>query len=542
MCFGGTALLTDHVALVHQRNVLQAASASASLATSQALGSLDPSLTDQEVAEALGSVARRYILANLSEANRELARRTLEVTLAPDMEAGVVKVKASASLGGAIAGRHLWGALIQKSEVVTGAERIVAPVDLVLVIDVTGSMANSIYHKSGADVPEGERRISVVRNAAQHLIAGLYDQHETDHVWVGLVPFSTTVNIGADRQHWVSDLGQGHKVVPPGFGPWPGCIEHRSMSNDLDLSLVRPDETPFTAWFWPSTLEYRPDERRAVAEQINADVKGENDWTADTAHEGYHPSPYYGCPRDRIIPLTNEPEQIEQAIADLQPWGAGGTMMHVGVVWGRRLLSSNWRDVWGLLDRGEEDGKRRAMVVLSDGVNDAWDSYRTYPGSFYHDGKNYSNGHTSDYTGYGRAGNGAIEEGYRVEGRLYGLVSNQEERDVLDSLFQESCDRAKDEGITVFTISAVPRGHASEDALRTRLIGCATSVEHAFVEDSEPTRMVEAFKEIGRMVTQIRRLNTELEPNSSNMDKIPDETPELEPNWSAPDRKFGNSE
>lgn len=545
MCFGGTALLTDHVALVHQRNVLQAASASASLATSQALGSLDQTLTDQQVAEALEPLARRYILANLSEGTRELARRTLEIRLRPDMEAGLVKVNAAASLGGAIAGRHLWGALVEKSRAASGAERVVAPVDLVLVMDVTGSMAGSIHNKHLGPISEEDRRITVVRNAAQHLIQALFDQDETHHVWVGLVPFSTTVNIGGERQDWVSDLGQGHKVVPPGFGPWPGCIEHRSMGNDLDLSLVRPDEAPFTAWFWPSTLDYRPEERLAFEEQLNAKVPGENDWTAAGAHEGYKPSPYYGCPRDRIIPLTNEREAIEQAIAKLQPWAAGGTMMHVGVVWGRRLLSSNWRDLWDLADDREQQGKKKVMVVLSDGLNDAWDSAGTYPGKFYRNGKNYSYAHTSDYTGYGRVGNGTIEEGYRPGNRLDGVTSDQEEREVLDLLFERSCDRAKDDGIAVFTVSAVPRGHSMEDALRRALIDCATSEEHAFVEDSEPELMAAAFKEIGRMVTGTRRTNTpDLEPNASPGDRLPDpvDVPDLEPNWKSPESRFGGTE
>ncbi len=510
MCFTGTAFVSDHVVLLHHRNVLQAAAASASLAATQHLAKLDAGLTEEEIAEQLKPLARRYILANLSEGARELAADTLELTLTPDREAGVIGVEASADLGGAIVGRHIWGRLIEKTNAASGAERIVAPVDLVLAIDVTGSMNSSIHTGAGILFPEEDRRINVVRNAAQVLVAALYDQEvgDTGHMSVGLVPFNTTVNVGAARQDWVSDLGQGHKAIPPGFGPWRGCIEHREQEDDLDLSLVTPGEAPFTTWFSPSTLEFRPAERAALAAETGAEVRGENDWSADNPHEDYSSSPHYGCPRDEIVPLTTDRETVEQAIANLQPWSGGGTMTHLGAVWGRRLLAPEWRNAWGLPeDDRTELGKQKVLVLLSDGINDAYDSQRTYPGN-YRRGNVSRTEYTSQYTGYGRAGSGSLEEGYRAGTRLTDLGNDSEDRDILNAIFLESCEFAKADGITVFTVSAVPNGHPREQELRERLVACATSEEHAFVENSDPERMQTAFQEIGRMVQGIRRTRT----------------------------------
>ena len=159
-----------------------------------------------------------------------------------------------------------------------------APVDLVLAIDVTGSMASSIYTGAGKVCFSRKTAGSTSSETPrQLLIKALYDQGEGDtgHVSVGLVPFNTTVNVGASRQDWVSDLGQGHKVIPTGFGPWRGCIEHRvpvvdpddpdSLLVDPDLSLVTPAVAPFTSWFAPSTLEFRAEERAALAAEIGAD-------------------------------------------------------------------------------------------------------------------------------------------------------------------------------------------------------------------------------------------------------------------------------
>ncbi len=513
MSFAGTALLSDHVVLLHHRDTLRAATASASIAATQHLAELDTGLTDQELAGVLEPLARRYLLANLPQGTRELAADSLEIVLTPDREAGVVGVEAAADLGGAIVGRHIWGRLIRKSRAASGAERIVVPVDLVLAIDVTGSMTRSIYNSGGSSFPEAHRRINVVRNAARVLIGGLYDQEggDTGHVSVGLVPFNTTVNVGAARPDWVSDLGQGHKVIPSGFGPWRGCIEHRAMAGDLDLSLVTPGEAPFTSWFSPSTLEYRPAERAALAAEIGAAVNAENDWSAENPHEDYSGSPHYGCPRDEIVPLTADRERVERAIADLRPWRGGGTMTHLGAVWGRRLLATEWRDAWGLPEDRGHLGSKKVLVLLTDGINDAYDSERTYPGNYRHDGTTYRSDYGSQYTGYGRAGSGGIEEGYRSGTRLSGLSRDREDRDVLNEIFLEACRRAKADGIAVFTVSAVPNGHPSETVLRERLVACATSEEHAFVENNDPERMQTAFREIGRMVQGIRRTRVALQ-------------------------------
>jgi hypothetical protein len=517
MCFTGTAMVSDHAVLVHHRNTLQAATVSASIAATQQMAELDRDLTAEETAEALEPLVRRYILANLPEGSRELAKGTLELAIAADRDAGVVGIDAAADLGGAIVGRYLWGRLVERVTAASGAQRVVSPVDLVLAIDVTGSMQGSIY--GGTLVTEEHRRINVVRNAAQLLIKALYDQGggDTGHVSVGLVPFNTTVNVGASRQDWVSDLGQGHKVIPPGFGPWRGCIEHRvpvvdpddpdSLLVDPDLSLVTPAVAPFTSWFAPSTLEFRAEERAALAAEIGAAVNGENDWSADNAHEDYSGSPHSGCPRDEIVPLTNVRETVELAITNLQPWAGGGTMTHLGVVWGRRLLASEWRDTWGLPEQATELGKQKVLVLLTDGINDAYDSRQTYPGNYRH-GSVSRTEYSSQYTGYGRAGTGSVEEGYRAGTRLTGLTQDSEDRDILNTILLTACELAKGDGVTVFTVSAVPDGHPREKELSDRLVTCATSEDHAFVQNSEPELMKTAFQEIGRMVQGIRRTRT----------------------------------
>ena len=68
----------------------------------------------------------------------------------------------------------------------------------------------------------------------------------------------------------------------------------------------------------------------------------------------------------------------------------------------------------------------------------------------------------------------------------------------------ESCDLAKSEGITVFTVSAVPHGHPDEEKLRAQLVACATSADHAFVENSEPARTKESVEKSGAYLLLVR--------------------------------------
>ena len=101
-------------------------------------------------------------------------------------------------------------------------------------------------------------------------------------------------------------------------------------------------------------------------------------------------------------------------------------------------------------------------------------------------------------------------EGYREGTRLTGLSRERDELDVLDEILLTACGLAKDDGITVFTVSAVPDDHPKKAKLDEQLFACATSADHAFVRNSNPAGMQTAFREIGRVVQGIRRTGVAL--------------------------------
>ena len=111
MVVGGTALISDHLWLVEQRDVLKSAADAASVAVSLEMkGRSGQGLTDEALEAALMPTARRYILLNLSHLAPDRytrAKESLTVTLAIDRVRNTVSVTAEADLGGTLFSRHL---------------------------------------------------------------------------------------------------------------------------------------------------------------------------------------------------------------------------------------------------------------------------------------------------------------------------------------------------------------------------------------------------------------------------------------------------
>ena len=256
----------------------------------------------------------------------------------------------------------------------TVIQRQTTGMELALVMDNTGSM--------WAD-PKGVTRTNIagtpfeaMRDAALDLVDIIYgDKDELDNVWVSLVPFVATVNIGTGRTGW---LAAGDRVIsnPASFRPdltgggWKGCVMARAYPDDT--SDATPTAAPFTSFFYPTSASDND------WPAINDDHKGSN-----AARKG----PNLGCGTP-ITPLTASKATVKAGIDAMRPWRRGGTAGNLGLAWGWRTLSPNWRGLWGDADLPldyDTDFMEKVVVVLSDGNN-----------VFYDLGK------PSDFTAYGR--------------------------------------------------------------------------------------------------------------------------------------------
>jgi Putative Flp pilus-assembly TadE/G-like len=119
----------------------------------------------------------------------------------------------------------------------TVIQRTLRGMELVLVMDNTGSM-------------RGNGGMAAMKPAAHELIDILYGSRETvPQFWVGLVPYSATVNIGTQHEDWLTGYDADD------FTPteWKGCVEARSFPNDSNDEP--PDTEQWTPFRWATTLQ-----------------------------------------------------------------------------------------------------------------------------------------------------------------------------------------------------------------------------------------------------------------------------------------------
>ena len=342
-------------------------------------------------------------------------------------------------------------------------ERQLPGMELALVMDVTGSM------RSGG-------KITAMKDAAATLVNILYGDRETvENFWVGLVPYSATVNIGNNRISWMD----GFK--PNDFKPssWKGCVEARSYPNDSNDA--RPQIEKWQPFLWPTTFEqylnphhvvgagdYDEDDPSTWGEFLN----GDNDWDPDGPQSDLKEAnndqnngtgPNLGC-GPAITPLIDSKTDVLDAIDEMLPWHRGGTMANLGLAWGWRVLSPDWQGMWGgdtprdLPKDYDEPNFVKAVILLTDGENQWYDwpgrtwridgekhyagipGSNRYPDSYDDDFKAAWPG--ADYTAYGRLS----------EGRL-GTTSNGGAKTEVNKRLLELCTAMKAEGIVIYTIT-----------------------------------------------------------------------------------------
>jgi len=322
------------------------------------------------------------------------------------------------------------------------ARRADLGMEIALVLDVTGSMGRN--HEPGArndlDFDTGTN-IHALRLAARDLVDSLYGadasgvpRETVPNLWVSVVPYTTTVNIGPQRADWVdfgaiapsttdgrttfgaaglAAFGPAHPTRPH---PWAGCIEARHLDRtaaEYERPIGAGDR--FRPFFWPSTL--RNDGTPQVDRQ-NRPIPGDNDWVpvvatttarpatppADfevriteqwrAARENFAVGPNLGCPPDEVLPLTAARSAVIDRVSGLRSTNRGGTMANIGLQVGWFTLSPLWRSAWNLDGGAVPPGQdtalplnygtpfmRKVLVLMTDGVNQWFDFPQGAPGA-----------------------------------------------------------------------------------------------------------------------------------------------------------------
>lgn len=320
--------------------------------------------------------------------------------------------------------------------------------ELVMVLDNTGSMSGY--------------KLSSLKSAATDLINILYGNKETvEDLWIGLVPFSQAVNIGAARGHW---------TAPDGFNwgttAWAGCVDAREAGN-RDITDDPPSVALFPKYYWPCHTSYN-------------DWYGTN-WNRDNCSTygtvryrsglGTYLGPNKYCPQP-ITPLTASKNIILSSIDNME--AVGNTHINLGAAWGWRMLSPRWRGLWG----GEMNGNNlpldynslnmnKAIIIMTDGDHTMSNSV-----------------HTAYW--------------YLSDGKL-GTTNQSTAEARLDTRLSQVCTSMKNNNIIVYTISFGSVSNSSQNMLRN----CASQPDFYFPSPSSDDLRT-TFRAIGDSLANLR--------------------------------------
>ncbi|GLK52566.1 TadE/TadG family type IV pilus assembly protein [Maricaulis virginensis] len=359
----------------------------------------------------------------------------------------------------------------------TEVQRARSELELVMVLDNTGSMGGS--------------KISSLRSAGLLLTDILFDGADAGMLRIGLVPFSSTVNVGTrfERAWWMDPDGLS-PVHSENFSPaanrwdiydtirnrdWTGCVEARPIPHDIEDTppSAGDPETLFVPYFAPDesdrgsySNDYLDDDMGGYDERarMRNTSKYTNAWISGAG-------PGWGCTARPITPLTSHRGTIDDAIDDMI--ASGTTNIPNGIGWGVRVLSPGEPFTGGA--PFDQDDTIKAMVVLTDGENVI---------------NGRSNQNYSDYSGYGYARDGRVG----VVSSSSGTLSN-----ALDARTLAACEYAKSLGIRVYTITF----QVSSTSTRNMMRDCASNPYLYFDSPSE-SALRSAFEMIAGDLTNLR--------------------------------------
>lgn len=312
--------------------------------------------------------------------------------------------------------------------------------ELVLVMDNTGSMGS--YGK-----------LDAMKSAATDLVNILFGNNETvENMWVGLVPYSQSVNIGPQHQDWLdSDLFDALDYGPTS---WAGCVDARD--HPLDIQDDTPADEPLPPYHW-------------------ADHNNYNNWIYNDgsyrSNLGVSRGPNKNCSQP-VLSMVASKSTILSSINAMQ--ARGNTHSNFGLVWGWRMISPKWRGLWGGNTPADlpldyhTPLMNKAVILLTDGQN------------------THSNSVDTAY-------------GYLSDGLLDGATSSSAATAEIDARQAEVCEAMKAQGIIIYTITFRLNNSDTRQLFRN----CATDPAYYFNSPSNE-ELQRAFRAIADSLGNLR--------------------------------------
>jgi Flp pilus assembly protein TadG len=384
------------------------------------------------------------------------------------------------------------------------AKRAGFGMELALVLDITGSMGRT-FQGDGV-TRDTSTNINAMRQAATNLVDIVFGASDTQpNLFVSVVPFTATVNIGSNNTSW---LQSGVDQLKYGGVNWKGCVEARANGEDQTDST--PSAKPFVPFLYKSTL--------GVYTNAKVPVKGDNDWSVGVITEAQQATlpdntavgPNLACPATAIQPLTANKSVVTTAINALVSTYRGGTTGNLGLQAGWWTLSPNWSGLWsGTPTTGLPNGAtklplpyatpfmQKVVVFMTDGNNAWYDWPNGAPGNdatqndvMYDKPARVAD---ADYTAYGRLS----------ENRLgLSTISIGNAKTELDTRTAAMCDKMKKAGIVIHTI--ILASSTSIDAATQALWqNCASTPANYHLSPTQAD-LATSFQQIGSQLANLR--------------------------------------
>jgi hypothetical protein len=301
--------------------------------------------------------------------------------------------------------------------------------ELVMVLDNSTSM-----NQAASSTDSKTKKIDGLKTAATNLVSSLFASTTSDS-YIGLVPFTTMVNVGSvlpsTNTKWINADFSHYNATGTKMSAWRGCpVEPRDASGNMYVKAYAPKDSPgFTPWYWnvpPAGFTVQNytktyDKRGNVISSCNPKtptiVKGvplvvQSDggttycqtsnsgniynwwgqpdgtgaWTYSydqnyNTTRSYNNTTYATGPCEIAAAqfLSKDSSALTTSIQAMNP--NGNTVIPTGLLWGWRMLSSDWsKNVAGTsngfissdpsLPRPETtQGLQRVAIVLTDGEN-----------------------------------------------------------------------------------------------------------------------------------------------------------------------------
>ena len=417
------------------------------------------------------------------------------------------------------------------------------PIEMVLVMDTTGSMASSgkidgaktaardllstVYGGTLAQVPESEYlRIALVPFAAGvRLNPNAYDFNLN---WVDTTGLNPLSKLNFNSSTWNNYMAWSQvKKTSSSYHTWNGCVEARmrgssASGTDYNVNDAAPASgtpaTLFPAYFAPDSPSFGSStsygtyandtwngsyipESGTPSEVAGMTTTQKNDTsTAGLIYRQQNQAkyvnrnigsesttsatngPWKGCAKTPIVPLTYNRANVEAGITAMA--AAGNTLIAEGVAWGWRVLSP-----------GEPFTKVEASTsfpadTISTYNHPRWLKIMVIMTDGDNDisaGVDTLNGTT--YTAYGRGKETLADN-------RFGTTNSSEVMGKLDDAMSEACTKAKAEGIELYVTSF---GTGVSTATRAKLQACATDADN-YQHASSSADLAAFFNHIGQDV------------------------------------------